>query len=74
MSSGESVAKKRRGFGSWSSHELCCVAEIQQRLVDREAGEGGLRDRLHPQPAAPGEHPHPAGAEEGPLPRRVREP
>lgn len=46
-----------------------CRSEVQQRLVDRPAGEGGLRDRLHPQPPEAGEHPPPAGAEERTSPR-----
>lgn len=44
-------------------------SEVQQRLVDRPAGEGGLRDRIHSQPSEAGEHPPPAGAEEGTSPR-----
>lgn len=39
-------------------------AEVQQRLVDRAAGEGGLRGGLHPQPRQAGEHAAAAGAED----------
>lgn len=37
-------------------------AEVQQRLVDRASGEGGLRGGLHSQPRQAREHPSAAGA------------
>lgn len=39
-------------------------SEVQQRLVDRPAGEGRLRRRLHPESSEAGEHPPAAGAQE----------
>lgn len=43
--------------------------EVQQRLVDRPAGERRLRHRLHPQPTEAGKHPASAGAEKRSLPQ-----
>lgn len=47
-------------------------AEVQQRLVDRAAGEGGLRGRLHPQPCQTGEHAAAAGAEDEAEPTELQ--
>lgn len=44
-------------------------SEVQQWLVDRTVSEGGLWDRLHPQPSEAREHPAAAGTEEGTSPR-----
>lgn len=45
-------------------NRTCLHTEVQQRLVDRTSGEGGLRGGLHPQPGQTGEHSSAAGAED----------
>lgn len=52
--------------------DLCPYAEVQQRLVDRTSGEGGLRGGLHPQPGQTGEHPSAAGAEDETEPTQLQ--
>lgn len=47
-------------------------AEVQQWLVDRTSGEGGLRGGLHPQPGQTGEHPSAAGAEDEAEPTQLQ--
>lgn len=47
-------------------------AEVQQRLVDRTSGEGGLRGGLHSQPRQAGEHPSAAGAADETKPAQLQ--
>lgn len=52
--------------------DACMYAEIQQWLVDRTSGEGGLWGGLHPQPGQTGEHPSTAGAEDETKPTQLQ--
>lgn len=55
-----------------SSGCLLWYAEVQQWLVDRASGEGGLWGGLHPQSSQTGEHPFAAGAEDETEPTQLQ--
>lgn len=52
--------------------DACLNAEVQQWLVDRASGEGGLWGGLHPQPRQTGEHPSAAGTEDETKPTQLQ--
>lgn len=56
----------------WWNGDAGLYAEVQQRLVDRTSGEGGLWGGLHPQPGQTGEHPPAAGAEDETEPTQLQ--